>query len=695
MMKLMHFILLLAIVPAICGHSGHCNTQSYIEEWIQAGQIVSRYAWPLKALFCQLIDSILQGNNINLTQQCRHSLHKYKETLAADDHEALVLLDSSSHFQPGFLTDRVHSFGQYDQCIKSSFDSKPSRYALLQVKWPLPQSSSSSSSMKSMTNQISKGEWQDRNHSWLIGFSKNVDHFERLPQLVAICIPSQCGKEDLEEVASWLSLQVKTFSFALHSSQSVIEDPHAWYNGSFIQNMSRCILITLATWIIIATTVCQVLGEGHWSMRSFDVINNTKQLFDLSKDVESRTNFISGYKGLYLLTSIFHHLSLPLEPSIGHFFLPIHFLMQSDAVWKYSSRLFSGYSAIVSMSAMLQSISWFKSREQPFIIYIVRRALRTLPVTIVRLLFTFSLPIAYFAGPLVSDLQNSLLKKCIKSSWMEFAFIGNFIPFHKLCFSVSWFISADFQLYALSFFILYVLSRSEKLGFALVAITVAIGFTLEATVLNTFDIRPATAMINVPRLTGVQDIFYYAHILTHNYLASYALGILFGYWIHKRIRINHLVSAIAMVLFTIPVVGVFWTYDEALECTLSRPMEILYSSVFRVSATCLVGIGSLILLSFQPSRLIRVVLGNKLLLLMNRLSFVAYMIHPFVIFYMQAIRTDTDYSASYNLMQFVFITVVSLTLGIVLKVSVEVPFDKIVKERLFCQGKRDEGIKAE
>lgn len=685
---LLCFIVTISSVAS--GHNGHIESEDvhgYVHQWLQAGEIASKFVWPLKDTFCRLIDSVVEEKKVKISTQCTQSLRHLKKGLTTNDHEALVLFDSFSNIQAGYLSDRVHSFGHYDQCIKSSFNLKPSRYALIKIEWPLPQFGDN------LSNKISIDEWEKEgfmSNSWLVNFSKNIDHFEGLPQLVAICIPSQCSESDLRSILSLVSSKIDKVNLSLHSSQSVREDPHEWYNGSLIQRTSRGVLLLLVTWILFSTFMCQVAKKLTRLpfIKSFDVINNTRELFDFTSDSVSQTNFISGYKGLYLLAAIFHHLSLPLEASIGHFFLPIHLRMQEDALWNYSSRFFSCYSGIVSISAILQAITWFKSQENNLIPYILRRAFRTLPVTTFRILFTFSLPFAYYTGPLVFELQNSLLQKCLNNSWMEFLFISNFISFDQMCFSVSWFISADLQLFALSFITLYTLQNNEKLGYIVIVVEIIFGFACEAFVLNKFNVKPALAMLSVPRLTSVQNVFYFNHVLTHNYLASYATGILFGYLIHKRVKLNYVTSFSLLFTSGFGLVSVYWVYTQSLQCTLPRTMEILYSSFFRICAATLVGTSSLVLLSLNSYKIVQNILANKFLLLLNRLSFVAFMVHPFVIFYLHATRLETDYSFTFSSMQFTFTSVICIIIGIIVKISIEMPFDKLVREKLFTQKKK-------
>lgn len=648
----------------------------YVRKWQEAGQLVDKYAWPLKEVFSHLLTNILH-HQVNVSDSCRLSLASYERSLRRGEYEALLLFDSFSTSQAGWLTDRIHSFGRYEQCLQSTFLSVPSRYALIQLHWPHLVNTSSQ-----LTNRLSSDHVTGQTDRWMIHFSRHSDHFEMIPQLIAICIPSQCSEDDLNEVTHFISKQSNLVTVTVHSTQSKIEDAHSWYEGSFIQLTSRALLIIFVCWLLIASLLCyrKPSMSNKLLVGSFYLKKNLTDLFDLTSDISSSTNFISGCKGIYLLTGIYSHLSLPLEDSLVYFFLPIHSRMQSDAIWNVTSRYFTGYSGIVSISGLLQALSWFKQRQVPsFGIYIWKRALRTLPMTLIRLLIIFSFPLVYHSGPLTSSMQNSILKKCLKTSWMELFFISNWHPFHLQCFSVAWFISADLQLYALSFVSLFVLTKYPRVGLSLLTIQIAIGITAESYVINKFDIKPAVTMLSIPRLTQLSDALYLGHTSTHNYIASYSLGIIFGYLMHKKVKLSYFFVIISVIITSIPFITVALMYKQSLECVIPRQIEIIISSFVRLGACNVVGLGFLVFLTLPNTHIARIILSNKILLLLNRLSFASFMVHPFIIFYTQVTRLDTDYSFLFECMQFIFITLVSVFIGILVKISVEMPFDLIVK----------------
>ncbi|GIY48495.1 nose resistant to fluoxetine protein 6 [Caerostris extrusa] len=74
------------------------------------------------------------------------------------------------------------------------------------------------------------------------------------------------------------------------------------------------------------------------------------------------------------------------------------------------------------------------------------------------------MPIAS-SGPFWYDVVDPELKNCRNNWWFSVLFISNWISMKDICISpVSWYISTDLQLHAISVIPLYVLYRSRKVG---------------------------------------------------------------------------------------------------------------------------------------------------------------------------------------------------------------------------------------
>lgn len=695
-------VLLFLLVPCVLANQQQQQQQDaskYVNDWLTAGRILSQYAWPHRQPFVNLVNFLLDQENTSTTPrvstQCTKSLSSFVSALAKQREDAMFLFDSFAKASPGLLSDRLQDFGHYTQCHKSSFEGQATAYFLLALHWPMPNGTSSHFTLTFDEKIFEKVTKQRFNSSWLAKFNRNVDNFSIYPQLLAICLPVSCSDDDVTHLLRHLNSHISPLEFSVFSSESMVIDPFTDYNGSFLQIASRSLLCLLVTFSLLSTVLCnlrpQVFKDTFFN--HFDALAHTDRLFSFSPASKQRpTEFISGYKGLYLITAISNHAYMPLTPAIGFHYLPIHTLEVFDPLWNTFQRAMATFNVNVSVSAMLNAISWIEPLEKSrgkttLALFLMLRILRTLPVTLVCLLLVYSFPVLPpGSGPLVTRAQQSILSNCLKNGWKELLFISNFQNIQHICYPVGWYLSADLQLYALSYISLLALAMKPRLGYLLIFAKVVIGVVSEALIIYSNDIHPALPMMNIPSIEKMFAVLAFTHSYTHNYLACYSIGILGGYFIVKSTRFRMtfptMMKTIVIILIALtPTILALWSYDGCKFKLNNRTYEILLASIFRTSqsvAFCLFSV----ILSQVPSSFVSKLLSNPVLIMSSRMSFSMFMIHPVIMALIFSSRMDTDYTRSYYTMLILFVFALSFLLGYVIVVCVEYPFNSLLRSAL-------------
>lgn len=430
-------VLLFFLLPAVL--SSEQQDVRYVDDWVTAARLLGHYAWPHRQPFISLVNFLLsQESNRNpphLSIQCSQSLSSFVSALDRQREDAMLLFDSFSKVSPGLLSDRLQDFGHYSQCHKSSFEGQATTYYLLALNWPLPRHTSSHFTFTFDEGTFQRLTNESYNSSWIAKFNRNVDNFSVYPQLFAICLPASCSDIDVSHLLSQLDEHITPLKITVFSSESVATDPFSDYNGSFLQVTSRCLLCCVIAFSLLSSLLCNLQPALYKNsfFKHFDALEHTDRLFSFSSGSKQRpTEFISGYKGLYLITAISNHAYMPLTPAVGFHFLPIHTLEVFDPLWNTFQRGMATFNVNVSVSAMLNSISWIEPLEKSrgkttFALFLLLRVLRTLPVTVVCLLLVYSLPVlAPGSGPLVTRAQRSILTNCLHNGWKELLFVSNF-----------------------------------------------------------------------------------------------------------------------------------------------------------------------------------------------------------------------------------------------------------------------------
>lgn len=195
-------------------------------------------------------------------------------------------------------------------------------------------------------------------------------------------------------------------------------------------------------------------------------------------------------------------------------------------------------------------------------------------ISLITMLIIFLLP-HLNDGPFYSDLTNHLYSNCIRNGWKEFLLISNEQPVLEMC-SIAWSISADFQLYVLNYFVIFLLITRPKLGYllAFVQCCAVSAFSLLYMHHNEIPIFYSVIENYLYDPSLFEDS--YLHSFFHNNV--YVLGIICAFMVKTRkafkpLRYRSVRLAIYLTTLAIPYLTLNWIYY--LEQTETEPSQIV------------------------------------------------------------------------------------------------------------------------
>ncbi|KAK0053757.1 nose resistant to fluoxetine protein 6 [Biomphalaria pfeifferi] len=276
---------------------------------------------------------------------------------------------------------------------------------------------------------------------------------------------------------------------------------------------------------------------------------------------------------------------------------------------------------------MTQKYGW---RINWFLFYF-HRIWRLTPPYMLILLMVLGFQQYFGSGALWDEIQPADRDNCNEYWWSNLLYVNNLISASKMCFVHSWYLSNDMQFFFIS--PLLIIPFCFKRVYGVLACMIFLAATIITTaILSVQNAWPVTLVsLRTTSLMGSWFEDYY--IKPWCRLGPYVIGVLTGVMLahYKRIHMPKFVVILGWILAT--AIGLAVVYGINGDLTGDNPSSLgaaaFYNSVSRtawavcvcwVIVACTSGYGGLVnsLLSWSPF----VVLG--------RLTFVAYLIHPCV-----------------------------------------------------------------
>ncbi|CAI2387450.1 unnamed protein product [Moneuplotes crassus] len=469
--------------------------------------------------------------------------------------------------------------------------------------------------------------------------------------------------------------------------------------------------------------------KSKWALAlySFNPFSNLNKIVSVDTEGDKTLWVLNGVRVFSMAWVIIGHsfssiitTSVSNLQSLGQLFDTFHFGIIGGGMFAVDSFFWlSGFLTFYIITSKMYAKKELKSIGG-FIMLYVHRFLRLIfPLAFVQFFMMFLM--RYFgSGPLYWQAWNFSNKSCNTYWWSNLVFINNFVPWNIMdsCMSWTWYLANDFQFFAVSPFIIMAYCYNRKIAYIICFILVLISMGLSGVI---------TAIHNVNPMTQARDYDAFSLMYTKPWtrMGPYFLGAVFGFsYFELTMRevyidlgyttFNKLYSylrdsratSLALAFIGVAITAIFCfplgsyfnecgnMFDTSLpsNCWGYFP-SVLFNTLSRVSFVF--GLSLLLLPTFvNRLRIIRGLLCNELFVVLARLSYIAYLLHPIVIFWNYFDAKQGVYASTHDLWFFgIGSVIVTYLLTIPFTLLCEAPFMNLEKYLLMPFKKKQQATK--
>lgn len=449
-------------------------------------------------------------------------------------------------------------------------------------------------------------------------------------------------------------------------------------------SLIRIIIKALLTTLILANVVATTAKRHHNNVLAcFDVRTN---LLSLVKRPEStKIIFIDRWKVTYMLIChtlhCFKPLTLYTSRSIEHFYSS---QSETSAIVRY---MFASIPTSISynfiITGILSMYNWYlpmKRGRASFSLYVTLRALASLPIVLFIICVYIILPDCVGDTSSIRRWANSRSRICYSNGWWELLFISNYFPSLQQCNVVSWFASANMQLYIMSYPLQVLFARSSRERVKLVtviALTLLSGvpcFLFLSSHLPTYRefVKSATDHLKDPQQL---DSIYFNVI---QYIPAYTIGLWIGYqmacghrWSPARANSQLFLLSSLAVLYA-PALLYDVNFVQALSDIRMATMWTIQRFIFVAM------IGACIFASWSRQAT-TVTMMDRVHSILSKMQYCYFLIHPLVISFI-GLKLDDVFTSHTCFLSILFASsvIISLFLTLLVHVAVEKPFHRLL-----------------
>lgn len=556
-----------------------------------------------------------------------------------------------------------------------------------------------------------------------------------------ICVPATCSTKEIEISLNKLFLTKggiipSTYTNKLFTS-TCGDYSYPKTTGTIVMICLCCLLIFL---LIIGTFIHiyknSLDGIIYTICKCFSLKKNFNSLLSFSPTKEGSFDCFNGIRVFSILWVIFGHTFVFTMTGLS--FTNLEDLIGTNNegwISTYPAQaLTSAYFAVDTfflMSGFLATHILMKRADEfirnekisifflqvPF--FYLKRFLRLTPTYFFILFFYLKILPQLESGPFW-NLLNTDINFCNKYWWTNLLYINNIYPSSDSagCYAVTWYLANDFQFFLIVPFVAFLAVYSVKNYSHLISITIlTIGCILSIifAFIESYDNNWSINIYDQNFITG-----YFSNYYTKPWFRCppYLIGMIFAIvWFYyfdeknspfiqeniendqetpllpnekpkkikiwnnflkKNITLKNILFLLSLTLFTVLILGARGAYSNIPSLWSDTRMS-LYISLSKPSWTLGICVLSL-LLFLKELPLIHLLLTNRFIIIISRLTYCMYLIHPSILYWYYFSQT---YPAHFNdpwyIMTFLSIVFATILVSIIVYLAVEKPISNLQK----------------
>ncbi|VDK45188.1 unnamed protein product [Anisakis simplex] len=325
-----------------------------------------------------------------------------------------------------------------------------------------------------------------------------------------------------------------------------------------------------------------------------------------------------------------------------------------------------GVDTFFFLSGLLASFVWFREYNRnekqqmsriAWIMFYVHRYIRLTP--------PYYLMIAFYSFVFLTFTKNMpnvlspLHDSCEKNWWINFLYLNNYIDYGNQCYSISWYLATDLQMYIFAPVLLVPLAIKPIIGFIVAGVILCASVAANMATVYALYLPPSPYPLGVmdPRMKNNKQ---YTLLIADSpwiHCQIYITGMLIGYLLQtkKRLHINKVVNIVLWIISL--AIGAYlmvslkdWTDGKLLSLT-ERAFYSAFSKIAwglalsYVTVACFYGYGGPISQFMSWSVWIPC----------SRLTYCSYLLHQCIVHYVVGMR---NVPLTYTNFSFIFVSIV-------------------------------------
>ena len=350
------------------------------------------------------------------------------------------------------------------------------------------------------------------------------------------------------------------------------------------------VIFSILGFLLVTSTAYDVIvryrkGEPHKLYISFSAYTNGRKLFDIEENKSPNAiNCLNGIRALSVFWIVFgHRMNNQLNVPTANVLEVLEFFDSFPSVVVSTYHL--AVDTFFLMGGLLVTISVMQAHEKGrlnILKMIYHRYIRYTPVWAVILLYTISI----FRFTVSGHFTGGIREPCVKLWWATLLHIQNYVEPTGMCLNFVWYLSADFQLFIISPFLIYPAIRYGQkylwsiplLGFMSTIYLLVMSLVFEIHVIG----RTTKAQEMIPK---------WIYFPTHARIAPWMIGITLGYILfklrNKKIKISETLNAtmwiIALSLIMVVVATTFPLINPLTNQNTTLVANAIYTAFFRMT----------------------------------------------------------------------------------------------------------------
>ncbi|XP_055924571.1 nose resistant to fluoxetine protein 6-like [Argiope bruennichi] len=284
-------------------------------------------------------------------------------------------------------------------------------------------------------------------------------------------------------------------------------------------------------------TISDWKGKCRKFFDCFSIQTNARQILSTDTDQE-HMDYIDGIRVLIFLCIFITHFFMFTARALRNIDYNFQIILEMPIIQFYEHTALA-LDTFVLVSGFLTAYSFSNYFEKnngkiPWFLFYTRRFVRITPVYMAVLGFYTTLFTYISSSPVWPTYDTNPV--CRKNWIWNLLYINNFITHHNQCMNMTWFLGCIMQLYMISPLFMIPLNRWPRVGYILSVFTIC-GSCYATFIISKKHKIHATLpkILNMEVLQrGTWQFFDEMYQKTYVKLTPYIIGILLGYYLHRR-----------------------------------------------------------------------------------------------------------------------------------------------------------------